>query len=238
MLRKKVDDMWWWIGCTAGLALILIALAVSPLTAQLYWRQVGTDEHATFKIKGLYGLFRYREELPVIGLKRWWEGVALKAEHRGAGDADRAELMVPLQSLFQSARGMTNILRTTDGLRERLLRLLRRTSCTEFRWNTYVGTADAAETAVLTGCIWFCKSMLLGALFRLVRLRVRPAVMVNPQYNERRFQTELRIGIGIPLGVLLWHAAGMYVCLRRSKSGRATLKRLMSKGGMAVSPAK
>ena len=230
--------MWWWIGISAVLVLLLIVTAASPLTVLIYLIKAGKDEHAVLKIRGLYGLFRFHYELPVIGLERWWESIALKTEHKGMEASGQSEQSMSIRTFIKSAKDFAAVIRTTEGLKERMRRMLKRVSCTEFRWNTYIGTADAAETAIMTGVVWAIKSVLLGKLFSMIRLNDRPAVMVNPQYNQNRFQTELRIAISVPLGTVLWHSGGMYFCLRRNKNGREKLKRLLTRGGMAVSPAK
>jgi hypothetical protein len=230
--------MWWWIGISALLVLLLIVTAASPLTALIYLIKAGKDEHAVLKIKGLYGLLRYHYELPVFELERWWESIDFKSEHKGFETSGQSEQTMTIQAFIKRTMDIAAVIRSTEGLMERMRRMLKRMRCTEFRWNTYIGVADAAGTAIVTGWVWAIKSMFLWTLFRKIRLDVRPAVMVNPQYNQNRFQTELRIRLTVPLGTILWHSGGMYVCLRRNKSSFETLKRLLNRGGMAVSPAK
>lgn len=188
--RRIRRMIWAWL--IAGILVAGMLLFVfSDIKLRVRFSRVGGDDQITVDVKALYGLLRPRYSVPMLN---WNEnGLQVKTESAGATNRQKTnnqKLTITrdwVEAFFDRARAM---LAYTVKLTEWGKNVMARVRCTEVRWDTQVGLGDAADTAITTGIVWGLKTSLLGYLFRHVRLKTKPLLHVQPQFNRMQFETK------------------------------------------------
>ncbi|WP_409346558.1 DUF2953 domain-containing protein [Paenibacillus sp. MBLB4367] len=215
---------WLWAGAVA-VALLAVLLA-SRIRLKLYFSRVGADDHLFVEARALFGIVRFKYEVPIIRFLGIFEGIEIRSE---TVDRKKNVLMDGVGDNVSPDRFL-DLYRKANVLLERIVGFadwvkgtLARVHCTQLQWATYIGIGDAAQTAVLTGAIWGLKTSLLGILFRFVKLDAKPELLVQPQYNRMQFATKVRFMFQMRLGVVL--LAGMRLLVRYIRGNRAYKRR-------------
>ena len=83
-------------------------------------------------------------------------------------------------------------------------RLLQRSVCTRLSWETGFGLGDHAATGMAAGLLWAGKGLILGLLFR--HLRINPAgvrIAVVPRFGDACFASTLDCILETSLGYII-----------------------------------
>jgi hypothetical protein len=108
-----------------------------------------------------------------------------------------------------------------------LLRFLKSVKVKRFRWETTIGTGDAASTGWAAGMLWMLKGTVGGTLCHFFTATEKPEIAVKPDFQRFLLRTEahciFQIGVGqaILAGiklVTLWFKEGMIWRTIRSKA--------------------
>lgn len=204
-----------WVWVLLVLLLIVGALVSSQVTIQIYYSRVKDNDRFYLMVRGVYGLFKHRYELPVIKFKGLDKGILVKKEHvNEVGDRliTEGSEQITKDKVVNYYRKARELLKATFHMKDWLLESMSRLTCTELSWVTRLGLGDAAETAITTGVVWTLKSSILTYLFHHVKRCANPKVQVYPDYEKTLFSTELSCIAKIRLG----HAmiAGLYLIIR------------------------
>ncbi|MDF2720553.1 MAG: hypothetical protein K0Q59_228 [Paenibacillus sp.] len=219
-----------WIIAIAGV-LVAGALFVvcSDISVRFRFSRQNTDDTITADIRALYGLIRYRYDVPML---YWDDGLRLKRERI---NSNRKKLLtdetvtIDRELVENYFRRLKLFLANTAKLVEWTKGVMSRTVCTEISWVTRVGLHDAADTAITTGAVWGLKTSLVGYMTRYMRFEAKPALSVQPQFNRTMFATEAVFRVKIKA---VYAMLAMMILLRRIlqvKGGLSEWRKLLFK---------
>lgn len=225
--------MTFWIWVLLIIAIVFISICLSQISFHFHGTRVKNDDNINLVIKGFYGFFRYRYNIPYVQYEGIWNGIVVKLQSKSENvtavtKVQQKEKLTPrrIERFFKKFK---RIVEHIVDLNEWLRRTIAHIKCTQFRWYTTVGVGDAPETAILTGLIWGVKSTLCGFAFRLINLQTQPKLAVHPRYNSTQFSTEIscigkiRLGYAILAGLLLG------VRMMKVKGGVSTWQNILFK---------
>ncbi len=221
-----------WI--TAASLFFLLAAVIgcaSPIVISGHVRRLGNNDDAELTVRALFGLIRYRYQIPIVIFKG--TSVELKEEvaMSGAGvntwkqyqeDIDANQVMSAIERMKQ-------LLHLTRNLTGWARRTMSRVSVLEWHWTTTVGTGDAMWTALATGAAWSVQSSLLGLISQLMKLRAEPSMQVQAAYQGVLFRSELKCMLQIRLGTALLAGIKLIFRIRKTKEGYDAWHRLLFK---------
>lgn len=214
--------MSWWLWLLLALAVVLIIMLCSKIKLHVYYSRVRDNDRFYLGFTVLYGVFRYRFEVPVIAFKGLADGVAIHSERINDGNANLladAKSKITSEKVIRFFESARDVLRYTFEMRSWVRESAAHVHCIEFKWDTRVGVGDAAETAITTGMIWSLKSSLLGFLFRFIKLDTKPQIQVTPQYNQKHFSMELSCVCKIRVAMALVSAIMLLLRIIKIKGG-------------------
>lgn len=220
-----------WLGWIGGIAAVLLLLiGFSPVRARAQFIRETENDHLSVQIVAIYGLVKYKMEVPYIDFKGLWKGISFKAEETDMNRPSRVEDVkerLTLEKITKQLKQLRRLIDHVRGFDDWLWSTLSHVKCTQIQWTTRVGLDDAADTAVAVGALWALKTTLLGLIFRRIRLEARPRLAVEPQYNQAVFSTvvlciaEIRLGYAMIAGLLF------IVRILRAKEGVKTWQSIL-----------
>ncbi|MFD0586856.1 DUF2953 domain-containing protein [Paenibacillus sp. GCM10027627] len=199
----------------------VVAALASPIVVHGYVRKVGDKEDAELSVKALFGLIRYRFEIPFMR----FTGTSLKVEEKisssGAGlnswkdfndeiDAEKVESAIDKYK---------QILHLIKDLRGWIRGTLARVKLTDWQWTTSLGTGDAMWTAMATGAVWSVKTSIVGVLSQMVSLKSQPIMSVNANFQNPSFTTEWSCIAQIRFGYAILAGLQLLVRMKKWKGG-------------------
>jgi hypothetical protein len=221
---------WLWIAAIAVVAVIVFA---SSVRIRIHVIREVENDHMSFQITALFGIVRYKIEVPYInftGLREFdfkSERSNLTATRLVADDRTK----VSLETILERYRKLKILLQHVVGFDEWLTGTLKHIRCTELQWTTRIGFGDAADTAVSVGVLWGLKTNLLGFLFKYVTLDSgnKPRLAVEPQFNRTHFSTMMMCIVRMRLGYAMLAGLLFLVRIMRMKGGIKTWQSILFK---------
>lgn len=89
------------------------------------------------------------------------------------------------------------LLESVKLFRQMLILILKKMKLHHLNWVTSGGTGDAASTGTAAGGIWSIKGMSAGFLGNFTRLKCKPVIQVNPDYQNLYFHSTLDCMVSI-----------------------------------------
>ena len=210
---------WFWLALgVILLAALVLLLSMSSVRIRVRYFQSGGHGRLTVVVRGLYGLIRYRIEIPdVVRRVRtfFFENKNDSAQPSDAASRSEPNLLrkaVALRRKMKSAR----LLAWT--LPPMMRRGLKKVACTRFRLDFRIGTGDASSTAVLCGLLWTVYGCLVAGLAALVRMKARPHGEVVPEYRTLEFSMVWEADFEFRAGPML--AAALRAMLFQAPKGK------------------
>lgn len=196
-------------------------------------RRERENDRVTIELSAIFGLIRYKIDIPAIKFIDWYHGISIKQQ--GVNQTtnqvhNKDKLFLRKSTLLRNWRKAQQFLKATTGFNEWFKRLLARISCEELRWTSRIGLEDAAATAVMTGVIWAIKSTLTGVAVQYVRMKQQPQLAVLPQYNKLHFSTNLHISGRISFFYILFAVLSLIWRIIITKGGIRTWRKLLAGG--------
>lgn len=219
-----------WLWAAAVAAAAIAALLASRVRIKLFFSRVGNDDHLLVEFRALYGIVRYKYDVPLIrfhGLIHLFDVKTERVDRKKNVLMDEKDSDISIENIqdfYRQAKLFTKRIEDFSGWMKWTFAKVR---CTQLQWATYVGIGDAAETAIATGIIWGLKTSLLGFIFRYLKLDARPELLVQPQYNRKQFSVKLRCMVHIRFGLVL--LAGMLLAVRFLRANRDYKKKNKTK---------
>jgi hypothetical protein len=222
----------WWAWILLVLAVLVLAAWVSNLRMEMHYSRVGENDRFYVYVHGLYGLVRYKYDIPMIKFKGLYQGIDLKTEHVNELNSN---LMgehynnIDREKILKYYRKFKEILKATLDMKEWIKDTMAQFCCTDMKWITKVGVGDAPETAITTGLVWTVKSSILAYMFKYIHRDVKPDVRVIPMYNQTFFSTELSCIAQIRLGQAIFAGLHLLVRIMKVKGGIKAWQNILSK---------
>lgn len=221
-----------WAGYVCVALFVLAALALADVArVDFRFSRDGEDDQLSVRFRVLYGLVRYKLEVPVITF-RLFEGLVMEEKLGNANQKKKlnsSKKKIGRREVLRSWRTYQLLLGHTLGFGDWLRRVLRQIRCGQLRWSTAVGAGSAPETAIAVGAVWAVKMSALGALLSLIRLEAQPEVAVQPDFQTATFKTSLQCQFKVRLGFIVYAAWLLVVRIVKVKGGVQTWRRILMK---------
>lgn len=202
---------------------LLVALMVMPLRVRIAYHRQGVNDQIIFEMS-LWKLPKYKLNTALINFQTGKDSsdIKFKSKNKKSGFLVR-KLVTTLASFPKKGNNLKDgdftlkipyniceIKKMATKFYQQYQRywpgvdyLLHRTQCRRFEWRTNIGFGDAAVTGWVSGILWMLKPLLLGKLSSLVSLTKRPVVMVQPEFNEKRFDTDFDCIFEVRMGHIM-----------------------------------
>jgi len=205
-----------------GLFVVIVILAWTYVESKLYVKRERSNDRIIVEVKALFGIVRYRTDVPFVQFAGWCKGVVVRSEQfnetaKKTPDSDTNE--IDRMTVLRYWRNTKRLIRYTEGLNDWIQQVLSRIECTNWSWNTRIGMQDAPTTALAVGVVWGVKSTLVGFSNRFIRMRKPPNIAVVPQYNSLDFSTELLVVGRIRIVHVVTAAVSLMMRIGREKGG-------------------
>jgi len=208
---------WFWLALgVILLAALVLLVSMSSVRIRVRYFQSGGHGRLTVVVRGLYGLVRYRVEIPDV-VRRVRTFFFANDSPQPAASAARSKPNW-LRKIKAMRRKMKNARPLAWTLPPLVRRGLKKVSCTRFRLDFRIGTGDAASTAVLCGLLWTVYGCLVAALAAFVRMKARPHGEVVPEYRAAEFSIVWEADFKFRAGPLM--AAALRAMLRQAPPGK------------------
>jgi len=205
--------LWFLIIFTTAAAGLL--LAFGRLSVRLEYQRQGRDDHLFLEVAALWGLFRYRVTVPVLGVRMAAGGIPRVNFEVATGD--KREVTETCFTQFMTVfRLLQYFGRLYTRYRQAFLYLWHRLRVRRFAWHTLLGTGDPASTGVTCGLLWSVKGFLAGRIAPRRGTSLR--ISVKPDFFRPVFGTSLNLTASLALRHLL--VAGFYLLRGRGKTRR------------------
>lgn len=224
--------MSWWGWALLAFVVLMFALGASSVSFQVFYSRVKDNDRFYIFVKAVYGLVRYRYEVPLIKFKGLDKGFWIKQEHvNETGDKLMAEgsEKIDRERIVHYYKKMKEGLRATLEMKRWILDTMTRLTCTELTWTTRIGLGDAAETAITTGIVWTLKSSLLTYMFQHIKRCTKPRVQVVPDYSQVHFSTQFSCIAKIRLGHAIFAGLVLMIRIMKVKGGVKTWRNILFK---------
>ncbi|MEK0314179.1 DUF2953 domain-containing protein [Cohnella sp. 56] len=223
---------WLWTAGILGLLAVFFAVCLSFVRIRIRYSRSGKLDQFIVIVHALYGLYRFKMEIPTIRIMR--SGVSFdtmkKTTKAGAQQSDQSRgRLLNLRSIRRLRLLVYDLLRSVREMKSWVLAGLRKIECTRYRMDIRIGTGDAASTGVATGLCWSVLGIAVGLLDRFVKLRAHPYGSVEPSFNAVELSIVWEADFRIRTGTALAHALRV---LPRLQSGGALRGLLRSRGAM------
>lgn len=223
----------YWIVSLGLLAGIVLLLWMSRITIKLLFSKEQDNDRLYAEFRGLFGLVRFRYEVPVARLKNLQKGMQFQTEsewHAGKKLTSKDDkLQINLQKIIRNHRKFKMLADHVFDLHGWIKEVLANVNCTGLRWKTDIGLGDAADTAVTVGLIWGLKATILGFACKYFCMKETPQVAVTPQFTQFRFSTELQCIFEFRLGNAIHAGLFLLVRIMKVKGGLKTWQNILFK---------
>jgi hypothetical protein len=204
--------MAFWIGVVLALLVGLLVLAIlSRIRVRIRYSRSGQLDQAVLIVRAIYGIVRYKLEIPSIMIRGWNVIYRQKTSGNVPGQPTSTEVERPLTGSRKSkgstaSNAASKLLRQMPkgALRAWVLETLRKVDCTRFRLDFRVGTGDAPSTAVVSGLLWSVYGCAVAVTGETMKLKARPQGNVQPVYDSSEFAMVWEADFRIRLGAALW----------------------------------
>ncbi|MCD8501904.1 MAG: DUF2953 domain-containing protein [Bacillaceae bacterium] len=189
---------YWWLMIIV--LTLLMAVPFLRLKINLSYLHDKDNDDLKIKVTTLFGLLKFRFEVPLIAIDKESPSIVIKEEHHsGLGDSENTS-KVTAKDVTKGIEKVKDFLEHIVGFHKIGKNFLKKVKVHHFSWNTVLGIGDAAHTAVLTGVVWGLKGTILGIISNYMLLKVRPEIHVQPHFQLVTSHTELTCMFSFRLG--------------------------------------
>jgi hypothetical protein len=178
------------IGCI--LLVLLLVLMISLFTkvkVELTYKFEPKDQRLIIFIKALFGLIRYRIEIPNLNKK------TKDKNYKNHGQNFNEE-----ETALKSFNSIEEVMIHVKNLHVIVKDFLRKVHILKFEWKSALGTGNAASTGTATGLAWVFKGSVIGMISDYFSLRVFPKLDITPVFNRAISSTYLKCMIQVRSG--------------------------------------
>ncbi|WP_160112458.1 DUF2953 domain-containing protein [Salicibibacter kimchii] len=193
--------IWMFIGFIIVLLLGLCLLI--RVRVHVSYTQEGRDNEGSLTVSIFRGVIKKRWEIPSIKMDddsfsvdydvqtsdTFRKKKTKKLDKKGT-PTDLEKQKETIQSTFDNVTGFTKIVR----------RFLQNIHMHEFRWETVLGTGDAAATGTLSGFAWTGKSAIFALIAKMIKVRHLPHLNVTPVFQASFFRTSISCIVSFSVG--------------------------------------
>ncbi len=184
---------------------ILLLVSLSSIKIKIKLLKDNSCEEIIFHFYALYGLIKYRMEIPFVEIMNKSNSVAA-TEINSDIEITNKETVKQHKNREFSWRELETIYNKANLMYKRYRMGIRyinkRLVMEDISWTTEVGVSDAAATAITTGVFWAVKSNIVALLIKKMSLKSYH-VNVLPYYGADKFNTSLDCIITLKIGYII-----------------------------------
>ncbi len=192
------------------ICLLLIIIFFSKVKIYILYGREAEEDQGEIVITLFGGLIKRRLEIPTIDFKNLDKGVKVEQQSDASTSEKKNRTFINKDVIEHVYNYYEEMLHRISHLQEMIRWFFARITCEQWKWETTVGTGDAAEAGVLTGLVWAVKSNVLGFLSHYIRWVTVPELDVLPNFGQAVFHTtyegifRFRLGDLLRFGIKLW----------------------------------
>ncbi|WP_240374607.1 DUF2953 domain-containing protein [Bacillus piscicola] len=190
-----------WIALIGSVLLVIIALImITPIDVFFHLTQKGKRQDILLHVKVWY-VFHKKYQFPVIALNEEKSAVVIKKKAKSnIGNREEKHVEQTPTEIKDKLETIQVLLNHVSGMIPILMKLLSKVKVKKFKWNSEIGTRDAAWSGMLTGMLWSMKSSLAGAGSAIFSFHCSPIFHVTPYFNKSVFNTDFSCMLSMRLG--------------------------------------
>ncbi len=186
------------------LLVILLLLYFMPIVISIDMRKDNMDDKITIGFSTLYGLIKFKSEIPflIIAMKDGKPALKYKME---VANKKRSRLLARFTKLFSITEG-GNLFKIYKNIKNAITPVLKymakKTRIDNFELKLSMGTGDAAETGILYGVAW----ILIGNIMTFTRSYLNignPRIAIVPIFSRVQLCVEFHCIISLKLGHII-----------------------------------
>ena len=226
ILGKPEDiQMNWFWGLGIALSTLFLILLFSKITCTIHVCKYDQFDTISIRIRILFGLYTYKQEITFADFQSSLQHVSWSTKKQEqtktpmnqekTTDLDQTWIHITFEKLEHWKHSFEDILNRIQKYNHTFLTLLKIIHIDSFRWETMVGTNDAAETGVLTGIIWAMKSMVLAGVCHFFVMNDSPRLIVQPDFQQKTLRLQLDCIIHVSVGQAMFTACKLGILWMR-----------------------
>jgi hypothetical protein len=187
-----VNELKWLLLILIVLILFILLLVFTKITIYLNYYHQKDDDHLKIEIRALYGIIRYKKNIPLIKVDDQSPSLVVKGENEINNETktEKTSKITP-HDVITNLKNFKEVLEHVVELNRIIKKFLKKVSVKKFEWNTIIGVGDALYTGVISGALWTIKGSLMGLLSDYFSFKEMPQLMVHPNFNQMIARTNL-----------------------------------------------
>jgi hypothetical protein len=178
----------------------------------------GKDDKVRTNVKAWFGLINIRTETPIIKMAEDLSGTEYQMEMESPNEKiDKVKFKVKPSELLQLQHRIYNWIKKVHALNRIIKKLLKGIRLEQLEWKSAIGTGDAAQTGTLAGISWGVKSNIIGLISNYLTLRAIPRIHIEPLFQEKKLETELKCMIRFRIGYAIFAGIRIVLNLRKRR---------------------
>jgi hypothetical protein len=176
----------------------------------------GKDDKVRTNVKAWFGLINIRTEVPIMKMSEDLSGTEYQMEMETPNEKiEKQKFKVRPSELLQLLHRVYHWIKKVHALHRIMKKLLKGIRLEQLEWKSSIGTGDAAQTGTLSGVGWGVKSNIIGLVSNYLTLRTIPRIHIEPLFQEKKLETELKCMIRFRIGYAI--LAGIRIVLNLRK---------------------
>ena len=165
-----------------------------------------------------FGLINIKSMVPISKLSDDLSGTEVEYHlETPAAKVEETKIKIRPATVFTIQHKAYRLLKRVHNLLPIIKRFLKTIRLENLQWKTAIGTADAAETGVLTGIVWGIKSSIVGFISTNLTVRKIPQIHVHPLFQQKKIKTEIRCMIRFRIGNAILAGIRLLLNLRKRR---------------------
>jgi Protein of unknown function (DUF2953) len=210
----------------------LVVIAWTFIEVKIIAKRDHRNDQLTIEAKGLWGLIKFRYDIPTIKFIDLSKGILFKEEQINENTDSKMKASsesLNKRSIKQYFKKTIQLKKSTTEITQWIKELMSHMECLTFSWNSRIGLDDASMTAQAVGVVWGIKSMIVSYIIRYVQMKNVPQLEVMPQYNVLDYSTEIKVTCRIRIIHLLKAAFNLLIRILRKPKGFQGWKKVLLK---------
>lgn len=214
----------WLLIILIALIVLLIIVMATKVHIKFRYDHHNDNDHLKVEIKALFGLFKYKIEMPLIKIDEDSPTIQIEQEKTSGGHGNPVEKenkQYSPEDFLDRIRDFKELLQHVVSFYVIIRKFLRKVSIKEFQWHSVIGIGDAAYTGIFTGALWAIKGGLVGFLSQYIRFLDLPEMSINPSFQHAISQTSISCMFHFRIGHAM--VAGLKI-IKYWKGGKPKLR--------------
>jgi Protein of unknown function (DUF2953) len=201
-----------------------VLILLTKLKVHIKYSHAQDNDLFKIQLKAWFGLLRYTFDVPLIKVDENSPSIVVEEETKtgkqeNINSEKRSQFFA--QDIINGLKDMEKLLKHVVSLHRIVRHFLKKVTVNQLEWQTIIGTGEAALTGVLTGAVWAVKGSIIGMISHYFKLKVNPALSVQPHFQLPVSQTSFQCMLQFRIGHAIFAGIKLIKCW---KGGRPQFK--------------